>query len=220
MRMTLQQKVGIGFIVAGLALVSILLIQFWYITGLLTDVEELQRTQQVKMHFDNLFSLVKDLERGHRGYLISGQVYYLEPYYSAKQDIPQEIQALEQLVVDPEQVGRLKVIQPLIDQELAFSSETIRLRNEGNVAAATELFAGGTGKKIVDQIRILSDETDQAQMELIAIRSARERHRARLALISFVGGVVLNLAVFGLLSYLIRREIRQRDAAEKALLES
>ena len=72
MRTTLQSKVAIGFVLAGLGLVFILVVQIRYITGLLNDAAEVERTHEVKRHFDRLFSLVKDLERGHRGYLISG----------------------------------------------------------------------------------------------------------------------------------------------------
>src|SRR5215471_10934312 len=123
MRITLHKKAGIGFLVAGLILISALAIQFRYITGLLTDVAEVDRTHEVKMHFDKLFSLVKDLERGHRGYVISGQDDYLEAYNAAVAQIPKEFDALERLISDPEQQRRVKAIEPLVEQELNFSGE-------------------------------------------------------------------------------------------------
>ena len=220
MRTTLQSKVAIGFVLAGLGLAFILVMQARYITGLLNDSAEVERTHAVKRHFDKLFSLVKDLERGHRGYLISGDPAYLEPYYAAEEAIPQEIKTLELLVKDPAQDRRLTVVQPLIDQELAFSRESIRLRNEKGAAAAGEFFKSGKGKEIVVQTGVIAAEMDQAEMQLLADRSARERRGASLALVASGAGVILNLFVFGFLFYLIRREIRQRDAAENALMES
>ncbi len=206
--------------IGGAVLLSILCVQFWYITALLNNVDELDRIEQAKIHFDDLFSLVKDLERGHRGYLITGQVSYLEPYYSARRDIPKEIQILQGLVREPIQKRRLEALQPLIDQEVAFSSESIRLRDEVSPAAATEFFQTGTGKRIVDQIRLLSDEMDQAQLQLIASRVETQRRRAKLALVSFSAGVVLNLAVFVLLFYLIRYEISRRKQLEEELAQA
>jgi len=79
MRSTLQSKVAIGFVLAGLGLVFILVVQIRYIAGLLNDAAEVERTHEVKRHFDKLFSLVKDLERGHRGYLIGGDPIYPNP---------------------------------------------------------------------------------------------------------------------------------------------
>src|SRR6185369_4595783 len=143
MRSTLQSKVAIGFVLAGLGLVFILVVQIRYITGLLNDAAEVERTHEVKRHFDKLFSLVKDLERGHRGYVISGDPEYLEPYYAAEKAIPQELYTLEKLIKDPAQDRRLLTVQPLIAQEFAFSKESIRLRNEKGPAAAAELFQTG-----------------------------------------------------------------------------
>jgi len=217
MTTTLQSKVAIGFVLAGLGLVFILVVQVRYITGLLNDAAEVERTHEVKRHFDRLFSMVKDLERGHRGYIIGGDPEYLEPYYAAEEAIPQELRTLEQLVKDPAQDRRLMAVYPLIEQELAFSKESIRLRREKGPAAAAAFFQTGKGKKIVDQIADLSAEMDQAEMQLLADRSAHERRGARFALIASGAGVILNLFVYGFLFYLVRREIRQRDAAEQAV---
>jgi PAS domain S-box-containing protein len=220
MRTTLQRKVAIGFVLAGLVLAFILIVQIRYITGLLNDSAEVERTHAVKRHFDRLFSLVKDLERGHRGYVISGDREYLEPYYAAEQAIPQELKTLDQLIKDPAQDRRLLAVQPLIEQEFAFSKESIRLRNEEGPAAAAAFFQTGKGKKVVDQIADLSAEMDRAEMQLLADRSDKERRGARFALIASGTGVILNLLVYGFLFFLVRREIRQRDAAENALMES
>ena len=73
---------------------------------------------------------MKDLERGHRGYLIGGDPIYLEPYYAAEEAIPQELKTLERLVKDPAQDRRVLAVQPLIEQELAFSKVSISLRRE------------------------------------------------------------------------------------------
>jgi PAS domain S-box-containing protein len=220
MRTTLQSKVAIGFVLAGLGLVFILVVQIRYITGLLDDAAEVERTHDVKRHFDKLFSLVKDLERGHRGYVISGDPEYLEPYYAAEEAIPQELKTLEHLIKDPAQDQRLVAVQPLIEQEFAFSQESIRLRREKGPAAATEFFQTGKGKRIVDQIAALSTEMNQAEMQLLADRSAHERRGARFALIASGAGVILNLFVYSFLFFLVRREIRQRDAAEQAVRAS
>jgi len=220
MRTNLQSKVAIGFVLAGLGLVFILVMQGRYIAGLLNDAAEVERKHAVKEHFDSLFSLAMDLERGNRGYLISGDPAYLRLYYAAEKAIPREIKTLEQLVIDPQDERRLLAVQPLIEEEFAFSKESIRLRDEKGPVAATRFFLTGKGKQIVVQISDLSTEMDQAETQLVADRSADERRRARFALIASGAGAILNLFAYGLLFYLVRREIRQRDAAEQAVRES
>jgi CHASE3 domain sensor protein len=220
MRITLQRKVAIGFVLAGLVLVFILVVQIRYVSRLLSDAAEVERTHDAKRHFDRLFSLVRDLERGHRGYLISGDPLYLEPYYAAEAAIPQEIDTLEHVVIDPQQDRRLLAVRPLIEQEFAFSKESIRLRTEKGPAAAAEYFQSGKGLLIVRQVETLSTEMDQAEMQLLAERSENERSNARRALMSLGVGVILNLFVYGFLFYLVRSEIRRRDAAENAVREA
>jgi PAS domain S-box-containing protein len=75
------------------------------------------------------------------------------------------------------------------------------LRREKGPAAASEFFQTGKGKKIVDQIADLSAEMDQAEMQLLADRSAHERRGARFALIASGAGVILNLFVYSFLFF-------------------
>ncbi|HEX3142448.1 MAG TPA: response regulator [Pyrinomonadaceae bacterium] len=220
MRTTLHKKAGIGFLVAGLILITVLAIQFRYITGLLTNVADVDRTHEIKMRFDKLFSLVKDIERGNRGYVISGQDDYLVAYEAAVAQIPKEFAALRRLITDPDQQSRLKAMEPLVEQELTFSKETIRLRKEKGLSAAVEMFETGTGKQIVRQVQLLSTELDRRELEILSQRLAKERGQAKWALISSALGIVLNLIILGFLFYLIRSETKRRDKAEKALLES
>src|SRR5215471_4867434 len=220
MRTTLQQKTAIGFVVAGIVLILILVIQFRYITGLVRDAESIDRTHEVKDHFDRLFSLIKDIERGERGYLITGQEEFLSPYNAAIQAIPPEIESLKEVITDSNQQQRLEAVEELIDKERVFSSETIRLRREQGRAAATELFSSRKGGEIMLEIGNLSEELDRAETELLAYHSARERPRARQALLSTSVGIVFTLSLFGFLFWLIRREIDQLERAEKGLRES
>ena len=220
MKITLQSKVAIGFVLAGLGLFFILVVQIHYITALLNDGAKVERTHEVKRHFDSLFSLVKDLERGQRGYLVSGQEDYLDAYHAAEAAIPGEFSALQNLVENADQQRRLEALEQVIQQERTFSSETIRLRKEQRTAAAVELFQTGTGKQIVARIQSLSDELNQAELDLLAQRSANEKRRAQRALIATAVGIVLNLLVFCFLLYLIRREIKQRERAQATLRKS
>jgi two-component system sensor histidine kinase/response regulator len=220
MSVTLQQKMGIGLMVAGLVLISILVIQFRYISGLIQDAEAVDRTHEVIAHFDKLFSLLRDIERGQRGFLISGQEEYLGPYNEAMQTLPAEIESVRVLITDADQQQRLEAVEELINEERIFSSETIRLRQEQGPEAAAQLFATGKGKEIMAKIRRLSEELNRAETQLLAYRSARERQRATLALVSTTLGIVFNLSLFGFLFWLIRREINQRERAEKGLRES
>ena len=71
-----------------------------------------------------------------KGKLDGGEEDYLDVYYAAVAAIPDEFHALENLIRDEGQQQRLRTIEPVIQQELDFCRDTIRLRRERGSAAA------------------------------------------------------------------------------------
>jgi PAS domain S-box-containing protein len=221
MRVSLQQKVAIGYLLASLVLISIVLIEFRYIRGLERTAEAVDYEHRVKEHLSHLLSLMKDIETGQRGYLITGQEEFLEPFDAATKALPSEIEAVDRLISDDdEQKRRMRAVVDLVNQKLRFQSEALRLQRQNDRAAATAMIDTGEGKRLMDEIRRVSTEMEQAEIQLLAARITQKRRNAKFALTATAITVVLNLGVFGFLFYLIRREIKQRDQAEKALRES
>src|SRR6516165_9812345 len=76
-----------------------------------------------------LTSLLKDAERGQRGYLITGDVRYLEPYHAALPDIATERARTKSVsFADPEGAQRLSELAGTKLDEMA---ETIQVRESG-----------------------------------------------------------------------------------------
>jgi len=122
------------------------------------DLEVLQNAQKLQ-------KLVVDAETGQRGFVITGDESFLEPYKDGIQGFNALIRIEKELVSDnPSQVERLKDIQILFDEwnlkaaqpEIAaarnyFESTTLgKTTNYSDVAA---LIQAKTGKNILDQIR-------------------------------------------------------------------
>jgi len=58
---------------------------------------ELDRTGQIQRQTDILLSTITDAETGQRGYLLTGDPIYLDPYKSALRDLPGELNTLATL---------------------------------------------------------------------------------------------------------------------------
>src|SRR5215510_8963290 len=154
MRVPLQQKVAIGYIIATLVLVSITIVEFRYIRGLQKDAEAIDYTHQVKEHLNYVISLVKDMETGVRGYIITDQEEFLEPYESAKQALPGEIETLEKLIGDSDKGTQgMQALKELIERKVNHVNEAVRLQRENHNAEAVALIQTGEGKKAMDEIR-------------------------------------------------------------------
>ena len=87
------------------------------------------QTYDVIDQLSELTSILKDAETGQRGYLLTGNDTYLEPYRLADASIDNVIKQLRDLTVDnPVQARRLEQALPLIQSKMAELKQTIELR--------------------------------------------------------------------------------------------
>ncbi|MBE7502849.1 MAG: CHASE3 domain-containing protein [Verrucomicrobiales bacterium] len=117
---TLERKVHAGF---GIALALLLLVD----TVALLSVRRLTWTVHWQVHaykvlddLDELLSLLQDAETGQRGYLLTGETRYLEPYRESIVGIRQDFHELRALTADnPAHQRRLARLEPLVERKLA-----------------------------------------------------------------------------------------------------
>src|SRR5579862_5759069 len=76
-------------------------------------------TFEVMSTAQSLELAMQDAERGQRGYIITGDESFLEPYRTGSQSAPHLLAKLQQLVADnPDQLQRLAALQKQIDIKL------------------------------------------------------------------------------------------------------
>src|SRR6266403_5273328 len=93
-----------------------------------------------------------DAETGQRGFLLTGDDVYLEPYHAAMKSIDQVLVELKNSTADnPVQRKHLPELEQLIGKKLAELQRTIDLRKQNGLAAANAVVLGGEGKRYMDQ---------------------------------------------------------------------
>ncbi|HEX5269251.1 MAG TPA: CHASE3 domain-containing protein, partial [Gemmataceae bacterium] len=69
-------------------------------------------THEVLTTLEQVLSLLKDAETGQRGFLLTGEASYLQPYEDARQSIETSLARLQELTADnPAQQQRLKDLE-------------------------------------------------------------------------------------------------------------
>ncbi|MBK9444249.1 MAG: CHASE3 domain-containing protein [Comamonadaceae bacterium] len=96
---------------------------------------------------------LKDAEIGQRGYALTGQESYLQPYLAVHIDIDDQLKTLQALTTDATASAHLLRLAPLIQAKMAELAQTITLVRAGDKAAAQRLMDSGSGKRLMDQIR-------------------------------------------------------------------
>jgi PAS domain S-box-containing protein len=180
-----------------LALLAIAMYDLW---GLVRRSDAsaalVQHTYQAIGAADALLSIMKDAETGQRGYLLTGEPAYLEPYEDGVARVRAQLHGLASLVADdPAQAARLPAIDSLIEATLAELARTVTLRRGGDAAGALAVVRGGTGKARMDELRAaLATFTAEEQRLLTERRDRYLEVRRQKSLRIGLGAVLALLA--------------------------
>src|SRR5258708_6434943 len=148
-----------------------------------------KHTYEVLRNIDATAAGLVDAETGQRGYLLTGQESYLEPYHAAVKNVGQTIGNLNSLTSDnPNQQKRIQILRPLVEKKLRELQLTIDLRKNEGLASANEVVLEGSGKRWMDQIRALLSEMTSEEEALLRVRTQQTNQSlTRSARTSFPG---------------------------------
>ncbi len=135
-------------------------------------------THEVLIQSERLLNSLTDAETGQRGFLLTENVDYLEPYYTGLSNIESNFNALLVLTSDNQvQQDRLGNINKFIKLKLAELSETIeKYRKDDNEKNdALELVKQNSGKKHMDSVRRLLKEFSSKEVILLERRKGDYR---------------------------------------------
>jgi PAS domain S-box-containing protein len=181
------------------------------IRRLAADSRTVESTDEINTRLEHLLSRVKDGETGSRGYVITGDPRYLQPYDTAVMSIPPDVVELQRLVVDSILKRRIDSVAVLINRDLALMNEPIQARRASGFSAAQALTMTGRVKAATDSIRRRIGEVQLRLDSLLAARRAqtdRSTHTA-LAVILLTVVVATILTIAG--SAVAQHALRQRD---------
>lgn len=121
---------------------------------------------------DNFLSALKDAETGQRGFLLTGDPSFLDPYLEVRNNIHSQLDNLRQLALIGTAHKHLDALTPLIDAKLAEMSRVIELRRNDGMAAAQAAEIGGQDKFLMDSIRAEMNGFTQIEEDALDQRNA------------------------------------------------
>jgi len=220
-----NQRLEIGLIIL-IVVVSILLVFFGWRT--LSDNRDYiaaeERINQVNEQLRALnltLSAFQDAEIGQRGYLLTNNPRYLEPYENALKEVDARLAWLARGIRGETryqlylaEINRLKV------EKLDELQQTLILHNQGRHADALKMVSSDRGKQIMDRLRMLSGEmVTEKRTELESIKQAsRQRgESAERSTYLFVASIALFMALaYAYLLFDLRERGRLKARAEFA----
>ncbi|HTV94638.1 MAG TPA: response regulator [Steroidobacteraceae bacterium] len=210
-RFAMEPRTLAGFLIAIAAVVVIAVLSYDSLRITEQSAQSVTRTVEALAQVEGLLSTLKDAETGQRGYLLTGQEGYLEPYLNAKRTLPIEFKNLNGVMLDPAQRARLDNLQALAQEKMQEVSETVELRRAGNGDAAMALVLTGRGKNSMDRIRALGEEMAGVERRLVAERAQAWRSDAASSFwVTSVGSLVL-LMLISVAAAMASRDLRERQ---------
>lgn len=175
-------------------------------------------THEVTIGLGRILSALQDAETGQRGYLLTGEANYLEPFNEATANLDRVVQVVRKLTADnPEQQERLDKAIPLIDEKLEELHKTISLFHTIGSEAALNVVKTDRGKNLMDQLRAIIAEMVAEEESLLGKREQTlEAEEALARAINYIGFAVI-LLIGLLVVYRLRALIILRDEGEKQL---
>jgi len=164
-----------------------------------------RHTVRVLEQIATVLQRVTEAESGQRGYVLTGDPAYLQPYERGTTELPRAFEDLRRLTSDNQsQQARLDALAPLLAAKVEEMKLVVAQRESGDAAGALATIRGGMGKDVMDQIRKTLNEAAGEERGLLRERmDDREDVAARatrlilfesLTALLLVGGAALVLA--------------------------
>ncbi len=207
---TIGRKIAVGFAIAFLLLVGIGAVAYRNLNVLSSTSLKVAQTHDVLYQIDLLLSELKDAETGQRGFIITGDEQYLEPYNNALTSMPGSIGELRRLTASyPEQQKRLDQLEPCITAKMDELKLVIELRRKDADAAVKEVRTG-RGRRYMDQARLIFSEMERHEHELLRQHAAEVDAAAGNGKTTIVAGTIACLLFLLTTAFLITRSFNNQ----------
>jgi signal transduction histidine kinase/CheY-like chemotaxis protein/CHASE3 domain sensor protein len=169
MKTTLKNNLRMGL---GLSLIILFissLASYVSISNLIKSTDLVKHSDEVILSSESVISTLKDAETGQRGYLLTGNKIFLEPYNGASDTALATLNKIALATVDnPSQQKNIQELKTILMQRMDIIKSTIEIKSLGGQVDPTVLFQGKTymdqaravvKRMVAEERRILDERT-------------------------------------------------------------
>lgn len=166
-------------------------------------------------------SAVQDAETGQRGYLLTGQRDFLQPFAAAEQKLPGAIERLRTLVADnPEQTRNIEQLVLVLAERLDLLRLAIELQEQGRRSEAIDESRLLRGKAVMDAVRAVFGRINDIQVRLLEERTLASQKLNRWLLVLLALAACSALCSIWFAAREIRHFVTRLSASNAALDEA
>ena len=186
-------RMAISLPLAVMAVVGLILINEASYRSSSDAVADMREAQLTRSALNDLKQTILDAETGQRGYLLTGDERYLEPYNNAINQVNQQLDTLRQIFTPyKDQLAEFGIMSRHISRKLAELDLSVRMRRENNEEAWRFVLTTDVGKEHMQAIRdqttkLAATSIHEMEQGQAQIRQALLLSRIGVSILAFVG---------------------------------
>jgi len=217
--MTLNRKILIGFIVCSLILLGVAFFSHKNSEKFIASNNLVDQTNKVLNEVSQILTAVTDAETGNRGFIITGDDVYLEPFKNAERTIGEHLDKVKELTKDNIIQQKIEELEKEIKIRFTHLKVGIALRKivpaAIGIEKSREFVVSGVGKESQDRIREIIDSIQKLEHTLLAERKQASEEDANNFNLVFVILMVIIILVLIIVYGIVTSNLKTLKRAEQ-----
>ena len=209
MKFILEKRTKLFYIVSTILLITVLVIFYANSQKEIASSRKLLHTQVVISKSNEVLLDVLNIETGFRGYLLSGNSVFLEPYEQSKTNVNANLDTLEVHIKDnPNQQINLILLKKKIADRLNFTEKYLAAKTPDLLSNSEKIGIIEEGKIISDKIRAAKSSVTNEEFKMLKARQIENENDYHSSEILFLLLLVFLVTIF-ILGFLIIKSQKQ-----------
>lgn len=213
-----QRSLRLGYGFSLFMLLAVSLISYLTVQNLMNSNRAVAHSDKVIATLEKLLSVMKDAETGQRGYLLSGQITFLEPYngaYGAAETLTDQLQMLT--ADNHRQQTNIAMIRQVLTQRLNTLQKLISKKQGSGTITPADL---EVSKKAMDAFRAAIARAERDESRLLNERTATLNYYSTLTPIFLIFAAAVAIGTSGYSYFSVIRDVREKDRLRIELEQS
>lgn len=200
-----------GYALTLIVLVGDVLLTYLNISTLIEDLKIIQHTDAVQAELNDTVKALLNSETAQRGYILTAEEAYLEPYRTAVPKLSRSLERLDELYRNaPALTGEISKLKNLVAAKLADFDRTIAQRRNLKPGETITLADLDSGQKLMEELRAAVSKLEIEQRNEFAFRSNQVARGVNATTTTFALASSLVLLLLIAVTYFRRKFERRR----------
>ena len=174
------------------------------------DNERVHDSQLRRQSLGEFIALMTDAESGQRGYLLTGEISYLQPYTEAVANVEAALDRVHEAYGGSDDSREFHELRILTGKKLGELDDTLALFKRRGPAPAVNVVRTDVGKHTMDELTKIAGAMRAEESRELAAATSQWQSDFRLSRWVSAAGVILNIGLVLLATRLVYGDMRRR----------